>query len=198
MKINKKNLFKIIMFIMILFFSILLGNRLFKIYKIEKTNSKNLVYFFDTTKEQEIEYSEQKDKNISEMYIGVLKIEKVNLNRGFYDKKSKLNKVSKNIQVLDESDMPDIEFGNVILAAHSGNSSVSFFKNLSKLKINDYASIYYKNKEYKYSLKRIYEIEKNGTAIIKRDINKNTLTLITCKSKTKKQIVFIFELEKIE
>lgn len=183
---------------MILFFSILLGNRLFKIYKIEKTNSKNLVYFFDTTKEQEIEYSEQKDKNISEMYIGVLKIEKVNLNRGFYDKKSKLNKVSKNIQVLDESDMPDIEFGNVILAAHSGNSSVSFFKNLSKLKINDYASIYYKNKEYKYSLKRIYEIEKNGTAIIKRDINKNTLTLITCKSKTKKQIVFIFELEKIE
>ena len=72
------------------------------------------------------------------------------------------------------------------------------FKNLSKLKINDYASIYYKNKEYKYSLKRIYEIEKNGTAIIKRDINKNTLTLITCKSKTKKQIVFIFELEKIE
>ena len=183
---------------MILFFSILLGNRLFKIYKIEKINSKNLVYFFDTTKEQEIEYSEQKDKNISEMYIGVLKIKKVNLNRGFYDKKSKLNKVSKNIQVLDESDMPDIEFGNVILAAHSGNSSVSFFKNLSKLKINDYAFIYYKNKEYKYSLKRIYEIEKNGTAIIKRDINKNTLTLITCKSKTKKQIVFIFELEKIE
>ena len=50
---------------------------------------------------------------------------------------------------------------------------------------------------YNYKLVNTYEIEKTGTAHIKRNGEKNTLTLITCKHNTNKQLVFIFELNEI-
>jgi LPXTG-site transpeptidase (sortase) family protein len=90
--------------------------------------------------------------------------------------------------------MPDIENGNLILAGHSGNARVSYFKNLNKLKLDDTAIIIYNNKEYNYKVVDIYEIDKTGDAEIIRDENKNTLTLITCKHNTKKQIVIICEM----
>ena len=91
--------------------------------------------------------------------------------------------------------MPNVNNSNLILVAHSGNSKVSFFKNLYKLSIDDTAIIYYENNTYNYNLIDIYEIEKNGTFTITQN-NSDTLTLITCKSKTNKQIVFVFELKK--
>ena len=44
-----------------------------------------------------------------------------------------------------------------------------------------------------YKIVDKYETKKNGKVNIKRDINKNTLTLITCKAFTDKQIVVISE-----
>ena len=35
--------------------------------------------------------------------------------------------ISKNIQILKESDMPNVTNGNLLLAGHNGNSKVSFF-----------------------------------------------------------------------
>ena len=94
--------------------------------------------------------------------------------------------------------MPDKENGNVILAGHSGNSSISFFKNLYKLSINDDVSIFYNGSEYKYKIVNSYDIEKTGKANIVRNIEKSTLTLITCRQNTNKQIIYICELvEKI-
>ena len=90
--------------------------------------------------------------------------------------------------------MPDKEKGNVILAGHSGNGRISFFKNLYKLEINDYVSIFYNGSEYKYKVVNLYEIEKTGKANIVRNVEKSTLTLITCKQNTNKQIVYICEL----
>ena len=90
--------------------------------------------------------------------------------------------------------MPDVKNGNLILAAHRGNSSVSFFDKLYKLEIGDEANITYNNKVYKYKLVNTYLEEKDGSIAIYRDENKNTLTLITCTKKDKKtQTVFIFE-----
>ena len=99
---------------------------------------------------------------------------------------------------LSASQLENIENGNVIIAAHSGNSSISFFKNLPKLNFDDNAIIYYQGKTYTYKLVNNYEIEKTGTANIKRNLNKNSLTLITCKHNSNKQLVYIFELENIE
>ena len=70
-------------------------------------------------------------------YVGVLKIDKINLERGFVDKNSPYNNVDINIQTLKESDMPDAKNGNVILAGHSGNGRTAYFKNLYKLEKDD-------------------------------------------------------------
>lgn len=130
-------------------------------------------------------------------YIAVIKIPKIGLEKGLAEKNSYWNNVNRNIQILTESDMPDVEKGNVILAGHSGNSSISYFKKLHKLQNDDIVSIVYNNKEYKYKMVNSYEIEKNGYAHIVRNAEKSTLTLITCKSNSNKQIVIICELVEV-
>ena len=69
--------------------------------------------------------------------IGTINISKINLNNNLYSINSKLNTVDKNIEVLKSSDMPDVNNGNFILAAHSGFSSIAYFHNLYKLDIGD-------------------------------------------------------------
>lgn len=134
--------------------------------------------------------------NVSKInYIAILKIPKINLERGLVDQNSYLNNVNYNVEILDNSDMPNVKNGNVILAAHSGNSRISYFKNLDKLDIADEISIDYQNKIYTYKVTDKYLIEKTGTAEIIKNKNKNTLTLITCKHNTNNQIVIIAELK---
>ena len=128
-------------------------------------------------------------------YIGTLKIPKINLEHGFLDKNSKYNVVSKNILVHKSSDYPDVKNGNLILASHSGTSSISYFKNLYKLSTGDDVYINYNNKEYHYKVTRIYKDSKDGKVAIRRDYNKTTLTLITCTKNDKTtQTIYICEL----
>ena len=134
-------------------------------------------------------------KKIEENYIGILSIEKIGFQRGFYKIDSKLNNVNKNIEVLKSSNMPDVYHGNLIIAGHSGTSKTAYFKNLNKLEIGDIAKVNYQAKTYNYELVKIYEIAKTSNASIIRNQNKNTLTLITCKRKSNQQLIFIFELE---
>lgn len=146
--------------------------------------------------EEESTSNNEQNKNVTtdNEYIGILKIPKIGLEKGLVSKNSYYNNVNRNIFILNESDMPNKEKGNVILAGHSGNSRISFFKNLYKLEINDYVSIFYNGSEYKYKVVNLYEIEKTGKANIVRNVEKSTLTLITCKQNTNKQIVYICEL----
>ena len=130
-------------------------------------------------------------------YIAVIKIPKIGLEKGLASKGSYWNNVNRNIEILSESDMPDVDKGNVILASHSGNSSISYFRKLNKLQNDDIVSIVYNGKEYKYKMVNSYEIEKNGYAHIVRNAEKSTLTLITCKHNTNKQIVVICELVEV-
>lgn len=137
---------------------------------------------------------ENKNNNDYEPYLAVLKIPKVELERGFYDKNSSLNNVDHNILFHSNSSYPDEEKGNVILASHSGSSSISYFKKLYLLEKGDIAYLIYKNKTYTYKIVNIYTQEKTGTLAIYRDSTKNTLTLITCtKNDNTKQTVYILE-----
>ena len=131
-------------------------------------------------------------------YIAVLKIPKINLERGLVVPNSYLNNVDYNIQILKNSAMPDQRFGNVILAAHSRNARISYFRNLDKLDINDNVSISYKGKIYSYKVVNIYDVEKNGQAQIIRNKNVSTLTLVTCRHNTNKQMIVICELVSVE
>ena len=147
----------------------------------------------DDKKDEEPKNEEVKEQKKIE-YIAVLKIPKINLERGLVDPSSYLNNVDYNVQILKNSAMPDQKYGNVMLAAHSGNARVSYFRNLDKLSINDEVSIDYKGHTYTYKVVNIYDIDKTGKAQIIRNKNTNTLTLVTCRHNTNRQIVVICEL----
>ena len=139
--------------------------------------------------------NEKSSSQSNEGFIAVLEIPKIDLKKGIYSINSKNNNVDKNIMLLNESDMPDVINGNFILAGHSGTGWKAYFKDLKKLELGDSAYIYYKNNKYKYNLIDKYEVEKTGKALIIKESDISALTLITCKDKEDKQLVFIFELE---
>lgn len=130
-------------------------------------------------------------------YVAVLKIPKINLEKGLVAKDSIDNNVEKNIQILNESSMPDKENGNVILAGHNGNGSTSYFRNIHKLSLDDEVSIYYNGYEYKYKVMNSYKVKKTGQVDIVRNNDKNTLTLITCYGEDKQLIVVCELIERI-
>lgn len=139
-----------------------------------------------TSSDDEIEVRNEKET------LMILEIPKISIKRNIYYQDSKYNSVEYNIQILKDSDMPDIENGNVIFASHNGNSKVSFFKKLYKLSLNDEIILYYDGYKYIYKLSKIYDINKDGTAEIYRNNNVNCITLITCKKNIKdKQEVYI-------
>ena len=128
------------------------------------------------------------DTNIND-YIAVLEIPAINLSRGLVDKSSPNNDVNKNIYMLKDTVLPDEDtISHIILASHSGNSYVSYFKNLHKLNINDEIYFYYKNNKYIYSIYKINEVDKTGNIELKKT-NSSDITLITCKGNLKKQII---------
>jgi len=140
---------------------------------------------------------ENENNVTSENYIGYLKIPKINLEHGLVDKNSNLNYVDINIQIIKQSDMPNVERGNLILAAHSGNSNVSYFKDLNKITYSDFVYVSYNNKLYTYKVVNYYTVEKTGVVSIVRNNLITTLTLITCVENTNKQLVVICELIEI-
>lgn len=121
--------------------------------------------------------------------LGVIEIPKINLKRYLYKVDAYQNSVNKNIEVLKSSDMPDVKDGNLILAGHNGNTSVGHFRNLHKLSLGDDIIVNYKGKSYNYEVSKIYDVLKTGTVAIKRDKNKNTITLITCLGSDRQLVV---------
>ena len=131
-----------------------------------------------------------KDNN----YLMILEIPKINIKKGIYDKNDKNNNVDKNITILNQSDMPDKEKGNVILASHNGNSKTSFFKHLEDLNQDDLANIYYQGIKYIYQVYKIDIVDKIGIIKVNKNSNYDNLILISCKNGTKdKQIVYMLK-----
>ena len=149
-------------------------------YNIEETVSTEEPEKIEVVKEQ---------KKIN--YIAILKIPKINLERGLVDPNSYLNNVNYNLEIVKGSDMPDVNNGNMIIAGHSGTARISYFRNLNRLDIDDLIIIDYNFNSYKYKVVDIYDIEKTGYAEISKEKNTTTLTLITCRHNTSKQIVII-------
>ncbi len=132
-------------------------------------------------------------------YVAYLEIPAIALSQGLVALDDSNNDVSKNIQTIYPSDWPDVDGGNLILAAHSGTSSISYFKNLYKLSTGDTINIYYNDIKYTYKITNIYDVEKNGQVAIYRDPDTTTVTLITCtKDSDTLQTVYIGSLESKE
>lgn len=140
--------------------------------------------------------SENNYQNTVVNYLGILEIPKLNLKRGFFGLDSKYNNVDYNITVINGSTFPDTENNNLILAAHSGNCSICYFKTLYKLEIGDIAYLTYAGEKHTYKIVNIYEVEKDGTVAIYRNYNTKVLTLITCtRNNNYTQTVYILEIQ---
>ena len=138
-------------------------------------------------------------QSTSSKYIAILEIPSISLKTGLVDFKSSGNNVDKRVQIITGSQMPNIENGNLILAAHSGTSNISYFKNLYKMQEGNEIYLYYSGIKYVYVLNNIYDVNKTGEVEIKRDPNQNTLTLITCtRNSDTKQTVYIAYLKNKE
>lgn len=148
--------------------------------------------------EQEVEEEENLGE-VTNNYIGYLSIPKINLKKGFLDKRSPDNDVEKNILVVEGSSYPTKDKGNLILAGHSGTGWKAFFNDLYKLNKGDKAIVTYKGKTYTYKITNIYTQPKVGKIAIYRNYDKTTLTLITCTNyDSTTQTIYIAELESIE
>lgn len=139
-----------------------------------------------------------KKEDAKEEFLGVLEIPKINLKKGFYNITSINNNVNKNIQILTNSQMPDIPNSTMIIAAHSGNSYLGYFKKLNQLLIGDQISIYYQNKKYTYVISSSYETLKNGELTIIKNTNEKVLVLTTCSKNNNQQLVVMSKLLKEE
>ena len=165
--------------------------------KVDKKETELLEEFYEIEEEiesiEEPQVVEEVKEHIKVNYIAVLKIPKIGLERGLVDPNNYLNNVNYNLEWLDGSSMPDEINGNVIIAGHSGSARISYFRKLDRLEIGDEASIIYNGKTYNYKVVDIYDIEKTGKAEIVKEKNTTTLTLITCRHNTNRQIVVIFK-----
>lgn len=178
----------------------IIGYHIYSDYRLKNIEDNNIQEFFNEEQNeetiQEEVFVEVENKKVDETnydYIAVLEIPQINLKRGLSQDKY-YNNVNRNVEILKGSTMPNISKGNFILAGHSGSGRVAYFRNLNKLTIGDISYIYYGGIKYTYKVNNIYDIEKTGTATITRDLNKTTLTMITCRHNTNKQIVIISEL----
>lgn len=130
-----------------------------------------------------------KNEVLEDDYLGIISIPKIGLRKKLYDIGSYRNDVDRNIEVLDSSKMPDVMGGNFILAAHNGNTSLGYFRDLHRLKVGDEVTIDYKNKNYVYEVSKIYDVLKTGEVAIKRDKSQSTITLITCLGNDRQLVV---------
>lgn len=159
-------------------------------------NYEPLVKIINNSSKEGIQVNEKSNSDLANTkhisfnkYLGIIEIPKINLKRYLYDIDSSQNDVDKNIEILKDSDMPNVRGGNLILAGHNGNSAVGHFKNLHKVTLGDKVVINYNNINYTYEISKIYDVLKTGSVAIKRNKNKNTITLITCLGSDKQLVV---------
>lgn len=201
MKRRKENKIILLIGVFLIIFSIfLISLDIYKSTKKEVEEVKMVDDFFieeehsekNIPQEQPKEEDNKKSSSPSYNYIAILEIPIIDLKRGLVDYNSRYNNVKYNIQIIEHSQMPNVENSNLILAGHNGTSGVSFFRNLYKLKEDSLIYIYYDGIKYIYKLNNSYDTSKDGKVEIVRNRYKNTITLITCKRGTKdKQTVFI-------
>ena len=166
-------------------------------YEGNKENNEDIANQITESTEGEQEAETESD-TYTDDYIGYLIIPKINLQKGFVDRRSTENDVEKNIMIVEGSNYPDVERGNFIIAGHSGTGWKAFFNDLYQLTTGDVAYVTYKGKRYTYTITNIYTQQKTGKIAIYRNYDKTTLTLITCTNNDDTtQTVYIAELDNV-
>ena len=174
--------------------------KIFSNYYLDKQEDKAIQEYLDykpdtTVKVDNSTTIKEEKETVSYNYIAVLEIPKINLKRGLFPINDKNNNVDKNVEILQNSDMPNVTNGTLALAGHSGNSRIAYFHKLYKLKENDQVYIYYQNEKYIYQVSKIERQDKDGTISFTKTKDTTELILTTCDQQNKgKQIVVVAKL----
>ncbi len=192
-----KNVKYVSLFLLIFSFALLSSYHIYY-YCLEKYHT-NLVdnYIYENVNKNNYPQDnvEKKKINTDEKYLGLLLINKINFEKGFYSVDSKMNSVNKGLEILKGSDMPDKDGGGCLfIAAHSGDSYLGYFKHLDQLNINDQIEIYYQNMKYQYVISNVKEIVKNGKISVNKNVHETLLVLTTCSRRNDRQLVITAKL----
>ncbi len=123
----------------------------------------------------------------------ILEIPKINLEKRFYPDDINLNDVDKGIEVI----YPNNNHNTLLLASHSGNSSIAYFNKLEELTINDEFYIKNGNTTNKYLIIKQDYKEKNGILSLS-NLYEGSVILLTCSHKyPDKQVYYIGKKENI-
>lgn len=162
-----------------------------KVKNIHEIDKESLNAYFKSESASQTTSTIKPNKKIIN-YMAVIEIPKINLKQGIPYPNTQDNNVERNIEIINGSSTPKEENGVFILASHSGNSAISYFKDLYKLNKDDSFNIYYDGHKYTYFISDIYKIDKTGKLSIKRDVTKKAVVLVTCtKNSDTKQTVYI-------
>lgn len=179
----------------------LISLKIYSNYYLDKQEDKAIQEYLDYKPDTTVKVDnstttiKEEKETVTYNYIAVLDIPKINLKRGLFPINDKNNNVDKNVEILKNSDMPNVTNGTLALAGHSGNSRIAYFHKLYKLKENDQVYIYYQNEKYIYQVSKIERQDKDGTISFTKTKDTTELILTTCDQQNKgKQIVVVAKL----
>ena len=201
------------------------GNILYNYLSYQK-EQKQIDNFLNKEIVIEKEPTTEEDNNVKENeevkeeipnYIGILEIPNISLKKGFYSIDNKNNNVNKNIEILQNSDMPNVENGLFAIAGvlydikeENGQRICYIYgvqnnlfnitnkkieRKLYKLNKDDLIYVYYQNIKYTYQITSITRQDKQGFITISRQKDTTELLLTTCDQQTKgKQVIVMSKL----
>lgn len=156
--------------------------------KYQDTDNELLQEFFEDFDNSNEETSQVEEPKVEQQvqdntfYLAVIEIPNISLYTGIVMSNSSYTTMNRNVSIYPSSDMPNVDNGNFILFAHNGNSRVSYFRNIHRLKNNDEIYIYYNNLKYTYRIIKNYEVAMTDSTPLNKMKDKSIITLITCKS----------------
>lgn len=132
------------------------------------------------------------ENNNQNNYLGVLIINKINLEYPIFNEFSEEN-LKKYICKFSGKSLK--ENGNITILGH--NYKNEFFGNLEKLEINDKITIDSNGEKFNYYAFKIYEIDSNDLECLKPIYNNSKeITLVTCKNNNKKKRLVVKAIKK--
>lgn len=115
-----------------------------------------------------------------------LEIPKIDFKEVLHPKNEKKNKIE-NVMIMEGSDMPDVEEGNLVLIGKTDKNGKAVFNNLKDIEINDYIYVIYNGYGYKYQVYKIYSGKDGLDKSYKKEQKGNKIvTLATCKDNPEK------------
>lgn len=182
-----------VLFIVIFFIRLLktsgneqISHNLMSIYNVSTLYSNTTDYSASL-----LETTTTKEEAFVPFVIGVIKIDKINLN---YPILSESNKKLLNISVCRFAGPMPNEIGNLCIAGHN-YVDYKFFSRLNELNLKDTIKIYdLSGTMVEYSISKIYEVNPNDISCTSQDTNsKNIITLLTCNNVSGKRLVIVAE-----